>query len=98
MKANFQFSREMSMRAILQYNSILANPSTSALETVKNFNTDLLFTYQMNPWTALYIGYNNNLQNRDLWINPTGSQIIRTPDLRNDSWQFFMKLSYYLSF
>ena len=96
-KVNWQFDRKASIRAILQYNALLANPETSSLETVKNFNTDLLFTYLVNPWTALYIGYNNNLQNRGLHFDKFGSDIIRTPDLQNDSWQLFVKFSYFLN-
>jgi hypothetical protein len=98
LKVNWQFDRKASIRAILQYSGLLANPETSSLETVKNFNTDLLFTYLVNPWTALYIGYNNNLQNRALQIDEVGRDIIRTPGLRNDSWQFFAKFSYFLNF
>jgi hypothetical protein len=98
MNMNWQLDRKASIRAILQYNSVLPNPENSSLEKVRNFNTDLLFTYLMNPWTALYIGYNNNLQNRGLFTDEYGSQIIRTPDLRNDSWQLFAKFSYFLNF
>ena len=58
----------------------------------------MLFTYLVNPWTALYVGYNNNLQNRGLYIDEFGREIVRTPDLQNDSWQLFVKFSYFLNF
>jgi hypothetical protein len=33
-----------------------------------------------------------------LFTDEYGGQIIRTPDLRNDSWQLFAKFSYFLNF
>jgi hypothetical protein len=62
-KWNWQFSPELSLRTILQYETVLANPELTDLETTKNFNVDILLTYLVNPWTALYIGYNGNAQN-----------------------------------
>ena len=35
----------------------------SSLATVKNFNYDFLLTYLVHPGTAVYLGYNTNLQN-----------------------------------
>ncbi|MGH9862823.1 MAG: DUF5916 domain-containing protein [Candidatus Acidiferrales bacterium] len=64
-KWNWQFTRELSLRVILQYNAVLANPAHTALETTKNINADFLVTYLINPWTALYVGYNGNAQNLD---------------------------------
>ncbi len=95
---NWQFNRELSLRVILQYNSVLANPAFTSLETSKNFNADFLFTYLVNPWTALYIGYNSNHQNVDLLTSPTGTQLIRTNDFLNDARQFFVKFSYLIRF
>jgi hypothetical protein len=95
-RLNWQFSREMSARVILQYAAVLANPAATSLTTDRSLNTDLLFTYLVNPWTALYVGYNNNLRNLDLLAAEGGDRLLRTPDLRNDSWQFFVKFSYYL--
>jgi hypothetical protein len=96
---NWQFTRELSVRFILQYEALLANSELTSLETRKNFNTDFWFAYQVNAWTALYAGYNNNLGNIDLVPTPTGSRIIRTPnDFINDSHQFFVKFSYLFRF
>lgn len=64
-KWNWQFTREFSLRVILQYDATLANSALTALETRKNLNADVLFTYLVNPWTALYVGYNGNAQNLD---------------------------------
>lgn len=95
---NWQFNRELSLRVILQYNSVLANPALTALETSKNFNADFLFTYLVNPWTALYIGYNSNHQNVDLLTSPTGTQLVHTDGFLNDARQFFVKFSYLVRF
>ncbi|MGH9804473.1 MAG: DUF5916 domain-containing protein, partial [Candidatus Acidiferrales bacterium] len=62
---NWQFTREFSLRVILQYDALLANPEHTALETRKNFNADFLFTYLLHPGTAIFIGYNGNAQNLD---------------------------------
>ncbi len=96
---NWQFTRELSVRVILQYEALLANSEFTSLDTRKNFNTDFLFVYQLNAWTALYAGYNSNLQNIDIVPTATGSEIIRTPnDLINDSHQLFAKFSYLIRF
>ena len=97
-KWNWQFNRELSLRAILQYNTVLANPELTSLETSKNFNADFLLTYLVNPWTALYVGYNGNVQNIELLETPAGSEIIRSPHFINDAKQFFIKFSYLLRF
>jgi hypothetical protein len=95
----WQFTREFSVRFIAQYNALLVNPSYTALETRKNINADVLFAYQLNAWTALYVGYNNNLQNIDLIPTATGSRVIRRPtDFTNDAHQFFAKFSYLIRF
>ena len=97
-KWNWQFNRELSLRVILQYDTLLANPELTALETTKNFNADFLLTYLVNPWTALYVGYNSNAQNIDLLPTATGSEIVRTRRFLNDGRQFFVKFSYYIPF
>ncbi|MCH6554667.1 MAG: hypothetical protein IH793_10985, partial [Acidobacteria bacterium] len=96
---NWQFSRELSVRFILQYDATLANPDLTALETTKNINADILITYLVNPWTALFVGYNGNAQNLDVVPTATGAQIVR-PRRRfiNDAKQFFVKFSYLLRF
>lgn len=98
-KWNWQFNRQLSLRAIFQYEALLANPALTALETSKNFNADFLLTYQLNPWTALYVGYNSNLQNLDLVMTPRGTEVARFPNrFTNDGKQLFVKLSYLFRF
>jgi hypothetical protein len=87
-KWNYQFNRELSLRVILQYNSVLANPEFSSFQTTKNFNADFLITYLLNPGTALFIGYNGNAQNLspDLFLcEGPGIERAGCPDLGADS-------------
>lgn len=102
-KWNWQFTRELSLRVIAQYDALLANGAHTSLETSKNFNLDFLVTYLLHPGTALYVGYNSNLQNVDLIACPPGSgcstQIIRRPtQFINDSRGLFAKFSYLIRF
>ena len=101
-KWNWQFNRELSLRIILQYNALLANQLNTSLGTSKNFNADFLVTYLLHPGTALYIGYNSNLQNIDLvpcaLPSSCTSQVLRTNRFINDARGFFVKFSYLFRF
>jgi len=105
-KWNWQFTPQLSLRMILQYNSLLAaTPSVGSpytyLPTTKQFNADFLVTYLVHPGTAIYLGYNSDLQNLDhnLAIDPVTGFILTTPrGYINDSRQFFVKVSYLFRF
>ncbi len=106
-KWNWQFTPQLSMRVIMQYNGLLANtPGNNIypytyLPTQKEFNADLLFTYLIHPGTAIYVGYNSDLQNldHDLPQGPEGPAGLYTAKgLMNDSRQFFVKASYQFRF
>ncbi len=95
-KWNYQINRELSLRVILQYNTVLANPNLTSLESAKSFNADVLLTYLLHPGTAVYVGYNSDLANMQpgLPVNPYG-QIKTTPNaFLNDGRQFFVKIAY----
>lgn len=95
-KWNYQFTRAFSLRVIGQYNATLSNPELTSLQNAKNVNADILFTYLPHPGTAVYVGYNSNLQNldRSLGLDPNGN-LLRTRDsFLNDGRQFFVKVSY----
>jgi hypothetical protein len=92
---SYQFNKRLTLRTILQYDTTHADPMRTSLETTKNFNADLLVTYMVNPWTALFAGVTSNYQNLYLHENPTGNTLRRTDDdFLNDSRQFFVKFSY----
>jgi Domain of unknown function (DUF5916) len=104
-KWNYQFTREFSLRVIAQYNGLLANPQYSSLQTTKDMNFDVLFTYFLHPGTAVYVGYNSNLENVDpalcihqpgsLQCDPSGPGLLRTQNgYINDGRQLFVKVSY----
>jgi len=97
-KWNYQFTRALSTRVIMQYDAVLANQAFTSLATTKRFNADFLLTYLVHPGTAVYIGYNSDLRNLDpiLAITPAG---LRTgPRLLDDGHQFFCKISYLFRF
>jgi hypothetical protein len=100
-KWNWQFNPQLSLRLILQYTATLSNPALTSLQTTKQFNADFLITYLVHPGTAIYIGYNSDLQNYDpsLAVDPTTLNIHRTRNgYINDSRQFFVKVSYLFRF
>jgi hypothetical protein len=104
-KWNYQFTKEFSLRFIAQYNGLLANPTFTSLQTTKNLNFDVLFTYLLHPGTAVYVGYNSNLENIDPGLclhiatgtqcDPNGNGLLRNNGrLINDGKQVFIKMSY----
>jgi len=100
-KWNYQFTKELSLRFIGEYNAVLANPNFTSLATTKNFNLDLLATYLVHPNTAVYIGYNTNLENIDPLLASDGSGgVLHLPNgrLRNDGRNLFVKVSYLFRF
>ena len=98
-RVNWQFNRELSVRAIVQYEDTDAWAGLTFLEPRRNLNGDLLLTYRLNPWTALYVGMNVNGQNIELLTQPAGTRTLtRTDSLLRDTHQFFLKGSYLLRF
>ncbi len=115
-KWNWQFTPQLSLRVILQYNAVLANTpgqefylaSTATpfnlytyLPTQKQFNADFLLTYLVHPGTAIYVGYNSDVQNLDheLMQDPAGlAGLYTAKGYMNDSRQFFVKVSYQFRF
>ena len=99
-KWNYQFTRELSLRIIGQYSAVLANPQLTSLQSTKSFNADVLLTYFLHPGTAVYIGYNSNLQNldRSLQLDANGDLLRTQNRFLNDGRQFFIKVSYLLRY
>ncbi len=94
-KWNWQFTKEFSARVIFQYNAVLSNPFLSSLNRTKNFNADFLLTYLLHPGTAIYVGYNSDLENLDRRLLPTPTGLLTTPSsFLNDGRQLFVKVSY----
>jgi hypothetical protein len=92
-KWNWQLTRELSLRFIAQYNSLLANPALTANSTARSLNGDFLITYLVHPGTAFYVGYNSNLSKPGPRIGHSSPN-----DFVNDGRQFFVKIAYMLRF
>jgi hypothetical protein len=105
-KWNWQFTPQLSVRLILQYNALLAGtPAVGSpytyLPTSRQFNADFLITYLVHPGTAIYVGYNSDLQNLNVVQATTTvpGYVTNTPrGYINDSRQFFVKVSYLFRF
>ena len=98
-KWNYQYTKRLSFRFIGEYNSVLANPAFTFLETTKNFNADFLLTYLVHPSTAIYVGYNSNLENVLLPLrNDVDGDLLHGGRMRNDGRGLFVKASYLIRF
>jgi hypothetical protein len=60
---NYQFTRELSLRAIIDYNGVLPNTSLIALTPDKRVTADFLLTWLATPGTAFYLGYTDTHEN-----------------------------------
>jgi hypothetical protein len=95
-RVNYQFTRELSMRAIVDYAAVLPNGALVDLERRKDVTADVLFTYLLNPGTALYVGYTDRYESLD----PTGARTagrVLAP-FRSVGRQVFVKASYLFRF
>jgi uncharacterized protein DUF5916 len=93
-KVNYQFNRFLSLRAIVDYESQIGNPSLADLGDERRWGADLLLTYLVNPGTALYVGYTDRYENLALLGGPPPTvERSRKADL-SVARQVFVKLNY----
>jgi hypothetical protein len=93
-KVNYQFTRALSLRAIVDYEAVRPNTALVDLEDEKRFAADILLTYLLNPGTALHLGYTDNYENIDLMDTmPRSLRRVRSP-FNSTGRQVFFKLSY----
>lgn len=106
-KLNYQFTRAISARLIVEYDSTLANPAQTSIARTKQIGTQALLTWLPHPGTAVYIGYNNDLQNLDPTLcnrlqngacDPNNTTVPRASNYLNDGKQIFVKASYLFRF
>ncbi len=100
-KWNYQFTKELSFRFIGEYNAVLANKYFTSVPTTKNFNADFLITYLVHPSTAIYVGYNSNLENVTSQLQSDGGGGLlhdQSGHLFNDGKNLFVKASYLYRF
>ena len=106
-KLNYQFTKEFSLRLIVDYNATLANPQLLDLQTnlgsfdggpivpTKRLSGDILFTYLLHPGTAVYIGYNDSYSDLRLHTCQAGPCVANLGSPTNSTSRlFFIKLSY----
>ena len=92
-RVNYQFTRELSGRLILDYEAVLPNATLVSLEGEKRFSVDVLVTYLVNPWTAIYVGYVDGYENL-LVGGPTQPPIRGGAPTTSVGRQLFAKVSY----
>ncbi len=97
-RVNYQFTRELSLRVILDYNGVLQNPALINLPRQKTITGDVLLTYLLHPGTAVYLGYTDRLENLALFPGPPAEVgRIGFPSTTTGR-QFFAKISYQFRF
>ena len=81
-RVNYQFTRALSLRMIVDYNAVLENAALIDLKRQKRITGDALLTYLIHPGTALYVGYTDRLENLGLYngvVRPIGFPRPRRP-------------------
>jgi hypothetical protein len=97
-KVNYQFTRALSIRVILDYNDTDTNPALIAELPFSRLRGDVLLTYLPQPGTAIYVGYADRYDSLDVDLasspgrEPTGARWASTAR------QFFVKVSYLFRF
>lgn len=97
-RANYQFTQALSVRAIADYEAVLPNETLVSLEREKRLGFDVLATYLVNPWTAVYVGVTDRYEN---WIlgSPVERPVGRDLNARTSvGRQVFVKVSYLLRY
>jgi hypothetical protein len=90
LRAVYNFNVRAYLRAIVQYQNIERNPEkydVSVRRESRNFFTQLLFSYKVNPQTVLFLGYSDNAQGM---LTPDGART----ELTRSNRTFFLKLGY----
>ncbi|HSL21087.1 MAG TPA: DUF5916 domain-containing protein [Vicinamibacterales bacterium] len=97
-RVGYQFTRALSLRAIVDYSAVLPDTALIDLEREKRFTADFLVTYLLNPWTAVYVGYTDGYGNVE--IDPIARDRLRPTDspFHSTGRQVFVKTSYLLRF
>jgi len=105
-KLNYQFTRALSARVIVEYDTTLTNPAETSLVRTKQVQTQALLTWLPHPGTVVYVGWNSDLQNYDHMLcarvrgtcDPAQPILPRGDGWLNDGRQFFVKASYLFRF
>lgn len=90
---HLQLSRELSFRLIGEYERLVTDRQMTSRDPQDRLNLDGLLTYRINPWTALFAGYNSNYRGETVFPPGMDSPSLHGGRFR-DSQQLFVKLSY----
>ncbi len=91
---NYQFTRELSLRTIIDYNGVLPNTALIDLTPAKTVTADFLLTWLASPGTAIYLGYTDTHQNLAIFPGmPDFVGNIGAPSTTTGR-QLFLKVSY----
>ena len=105
----YQINRRTFVRAILQYQDVefdvdlypdcVADPVNCGLApNSSDLFTQFLFSYKVNPQTALYLGYTDSREGVDQFVedpaNPVGPALFEETDLTQTARTFFFKVGY----
>jgi hypothetical protein len=102
-KVNYQFTRAISARVVVEYDSTLANAAWTSLQRTKEVGSQALLTWLPHPGTAVYIGYNSDLQNLDRKLckgfpdgvcDASNTVAPQSSHFLDDGRQIFIKASY----
>lgn len=98
-KLNYQFTRALSLRLILDYETVSADEALiDEDDNEKELTGDILLTYLVNPGTAIYLGYTDQYENFVLEREPE-RRVRRVNGLRtSDGRQVFLKVTYLFRF
>jgi hypothetical protein len=94
----YQFDQRWSIRLIAQYNELLVNQHLTSLGAEKRLNADLLIAYRVNPWTAVFLGVNEDLLKTGVNQLRIVGQTDPRKGFKNDGRSIFFKVSYLLHF
>ena len=97
-RASYQFTRTLSLRAIVDYSAVLPDGSLIDLEEEKRLTLDTLVTYLVNPWTAVYVGYTDGYGNLAIVPGPRDRLEPADSVFHPLGRQVFVKLSYLIRF
>jgi hypothetical protein len=84
---HLQLTPRTSVRAIVRYERTIASAARTSVPDAGDMNADVLFTWMLSPWTAVYAGYNGNAARME-----SNDGIRRM--FRRDADQVFVKVGY----
>jgi outer membrane receptor protein involved in Fe transport len=95
-RVTYQFTRALSLRAIVDYERVRPDPVLVDLDDEKHLTGDVLLTWLLHPGTAVYVGYTDRYERFDPFDPAFGGR--QSWRLRSTGRQVFVKASYLFRF